>query len=140
MTRLCEIREAALSLDEVVSAVQRPEAGGIAVFIGTVRDHNDGKPVTELEYSAYESMAHKEMQAILDELERELPGVQLAVLHRVGRLALGDAAVVCAASAAHREQAFAVGEWWVQGRQRCRLPAAAPGPCRPRPSGDDRSA
>jgi molybdenum cofactor biosynthesis protein MoaC len=104
--RLVELRDGALSVDEVEQAVARPEAGGVVVFVGTVRSTNDGYAVTELEYSAYESMAAKELLAIVEELEREMPEVRLAVTHRVGRLALGDAAVVCAASAPHREAAF----------------------------------
>jgi molybdopterin synthase catalytic subunit len=107
MTRLCEIRSARLSVDEAIAAVSRPEAGGIAVFLGCVRNHNADQRVIELEYSAYESMAKKEMLAIVAEIEQELASVQLAVVHRVGRLAIGDLAVVCAASAAHRGQAFA---------------------------------
>lgn len=103
---LCEIREAPLSVDDALAAVRRPDAGGIALFVGVVRDENEGKAVTLLEYEAYPSMAHKEMRAIVTELEREIPGARLAVLHRVGRLEIGDIAVVCAASAPHRAEAF----------------------------------
>ena len=103
---LFEIREVPLSVDEVVAAVRAPEVGGISVFLGTVRDHNEGRAVTLLEYQAYESMAVKEMSRIAAELQAELPGVKLAALHRVGRLEIGDTAVVCAASAAHRGEAF----------------------------------
>ena len=106
MTRLFEIRETALSVDEAIAAVRRPDAGGIAVFLGVVRDENDGHKVTLLEYEAYASMAVKEMRAIADEIEREIPGVLLAAVHRIGRLEVGDAAVVCAASAPHRGEAF----------------------------------
>ena len=104
--RLCELRSAPLSVDEVRKAVERPEAGAVAVFVGTVRNTNDGHAVRELEYSSYESMAKKELLQIVEELEREMDGVRLAVTHRVGRLALGEAAVVCAASAPHRDAAF----------------------------------
>jgi molybdopterin synthase catalytic subunit len=103
---LCELREAALSVDEAVAAVQHPAAGGIAIFVGVVRDENEGRPVTLLEYEAYASMAHKEMRAIAAEIEREIGEVRVAVLHRVGKLQIGDAAVVCAASAPHRGEAF----------------------------------
>lgn len=106
MNRLCAIRPAELSIDEVVAAVRRDAAGAVAVFIGTVRDHNAEQPVTELEYSAYESMAEKEMRGIVEQIEREMPDVRLAVTHRVGRLTIGDCAVVCAASAPHRDAAF----------------------------------
>jgi molybdopterin synthase catalytic subunit len=103
---LFEIRETELSVAEVVAAVTRPEAGGIAVFVGTVRRENAGQPVTLLEYQAYASMAAKEMARIGDEIEAEMGDVRLAVLHRVGSLAVGDIAVVCAASTAHRGEAF----------------------------------
>src|SRR6185369_9851146 len=87
-------------------AVSAPDVGGIDLFLGAVRDHNDGRAVTRLEYHAYVSMAEKEMRRIAEELEREMPGVRLAALHRVGSLAVGDLAVVCAAGAAHRDEAF----------------------------------
>ena len=103
---LFEIRDTELSLAEVVAAVTRPEAGGIAVFVGTVRSENAGLPVTLLEYQAYASMAAKEMARIAEEIAAELGDVRLAVLHRVGSLAVGDTAVVCAASTAHRAEAF----------------------------------
>jgi len=104
--RLLALRESALSIDEAIAAVKRPSFGGIAVFLGTVRDHNEGQAVSVLEYEAYATMAEKELAAIADEIEREIPGVALAVLHRVGRLVVGDVAVICAAGAAHREEAF----------------------------------
>lgn len=103
---LFEIRDTALSVDEVMRAVAHPGAGGTTVFVGAVRDENEGQPITLLEYEAYGSMAVKEMQRIAEEIAREVPGARLAVLHRVGRLAVGDLAVVCAASAPHREEAF----------------------------------
>jgi molybdopterin synthase catalytic subunit len=103
---LFEIRETALSVEECVRAVSRPSAGGIDVFVGVVRDENDGRKVTLLEYEAYASMAAKEMARIAREIEDEVPGSLLAALHRVGRLEVGDVAVVCAASAPHRAEAF----------------------------------
>jgi molybdopterin synthase catalytic subunit len=95
-----------LSLDRVVSAVSHAGAGAVVTFVGTVRDVNDGRAVTLLEYEAYESMARAEMSRIKSEIESEIAGVRLAVHHRVGALAVGDAAVVCAASAPHRGEAF----------------------------------
>jgi molybdopterin synthase catalytic subunit len=103
---LFEIRETELSVAEVVAAVTRPEAGGIAVFVGTVRCENAGLPVTRLEYQAYASMAAKEMARIGAEIALEIADARLAVLHRVGSLVVGDAAVVCAASTPHRAEAF----------------------------------
>ena len=65
------LREGKLSLDELIEQVQRPEAGGIATFVGVVRDHSDGRVVTRLEYSAYDGMARREMAAIVAEIEGE---------------------------------------------------------------------
>lgn len=106
MTRLFAIRDEPISVDECLDAVSHGGAGGLAVFVGTVRDENDGRAVTLLEYEAYASMAEKEMAAIAREIEDEIAGVRLSVLHRVGRLEVGDRAVVCAASAPHRGEAF----------------------------------
>lgn len=109
-SRLSAVRETRLSVDEVIAAVTHPAAGAVAVFIGTVRDHNDGRPVTLLEYEAYASMAEKQMTRIMEGLEEEIPGVRLAAVHRVGSLSVGDMAIVCASSSAHRGEAFQAGQ------------------------------
>jgi MoaE-MoaD fusion protein len=105
---LAEVRESALSVDEVIAAVRHPSAGGIAVFMGVVRDHHEGKPVARLDYEAYRELADKEMRRIVEALTSAHPGTRIAVVHRVGELAIGDVAVVVAVSAAHRGQAFDV--------------------------------
>jgi molybdopterin converting factor subunit 1 len=105
---LGEVRQHALSVDEVLRAVQHAGAGGVVVFLGVVRDHADGKPVARLDYEAYVELANKEMQRILQALMQEHPGTRLAATHRVGELTIGDTAVVVAASAAHRDEAFRV--------------------------------
>ena len=106
MTRLLALRETPLSLDECFAAVITAEAGGVALFVGTVRNHNQGQDVTLLEYQAYSAMAEKELVGIAAEIEGELPGTRLACLHRTGALRVGDIAVICAASAPHRGEAF----------------------------------
>lgn len=95
-----------LSLAEVVAAVEHRNAGGITTFTGNVREHSRGKIVTWLEYEAYPAMAVASMDAIALAVEAELPGVRVALAHRVGRLEIGETAVVIAASAAHRDEAF----------------------------------
>jgi len=107
MEPLVALREVELSVDEAIAYVRHPSAGGTAVFLGVVRDENDGRPVVKLEYEAYATMAVAEMRRIADEIAREVSGVRLAVLHRTGTLGVGDVAVVCAASAPHRGEAFA---------------------------------
>jgi molybdopterin synthase catalytic subunit len=103
---LIELRDSELRVDEALTAVSHEGAGGIDIFIGKVRATNDGHAVATLVYSAYASMAIAEMTRIGIEIESELPGVRVAVLHRTGELHVGDIAVICAASAAHRGEAF----------------------------------
>jgi molybdopterin synthase catalytic subunit len=101
-----DLREAPLSLDEAIANVRRPGAGGISVFVGVVRDESEGRAVTRLDYSAYDAMAKREMTKIADEIEKEIEGVRVSAIHRVGSLGVGDAAIICAASAPHRGEAF----------------------------------
>jgi MoaE-MoaD fusion protein len=95
-----------LSLDRCVAAVSGPGMGGIVTFTGVVRRHSRGVTVERLEYEAYAPMAVREMRRLCDEIEGEVAGVRLAVEHRVGVLAIGDVAVVIAAAAPHRAEAF----------------------------------
>ncbi|MEO8053775.1 MAG: molybdenum cofactor biosynthesis protein MoaE [Acidobacteriota bacterium] len=92
---------------ELLAAVRRDGDGGLALFVGVVRDHNGGKRVTRLEYSAYIPMADKEMDRISAGIEQAHPGARVAFRHRIGSLAIGDVAVAVAAAAPHREEAFA---------------------------------
>ena len=104
---LLALRDAPLSIDEAVAHVKHGGAGAVCVFMGNVRDHNEGRAVVRLEYEAYASMALAEMTRIAQELAAETPELRLAVLHRTGSLAVGEVAVVCAASAPHRGEAYA---------------------------------
>jgi molybdopterin synthase catalytic subunit len=103
---LTAVRNRPIELDELVDAVQHEAAGAVATFLGVVRDHADGRPVTLLEYHAYESMAEKELAAIAAEIESTFPGTRAACVHRIGELRIGDVAVACAVSAPHRGPAF----------------------------------
>jgi len=104
---LVGVRSTPLSIDECLAAVTHPGAGGVAIFTGIVRDHADGKAVARLDYEAHPDLAEKETTRVLAEIAQEMPGVRLAATHRVGELAVGDLAVVVAASAPHRAEAFA---------------------------------
>jgi molybdopterin synthase catalytic subunit len=103
--RLLELREAPLSVDEVLAAVRAPGVGGTAVFVGSVRDDDEGRGVRQLGYSAHPT-AEAVMREVADRVSAACPGVLLAAVHRVGDLAVGDLAVVVAAGAAHRAEAF----------------------------------
>jgi molybdopterin converting factor subunit 1 len=102
----CIVAERAPSLAACVAAVQGPDAGGIATFTGMVRARSQGRDVTRLEYEAYAEMAEKVFRELCEEIERELPGVRVALEHAIGTLAVGDVAVVIAAAAPHRAEAF----------------------------------
>jgi molybdopterin synthase catalytic subunit len=108
VVRLAEIRSTELSVDEVVAAVRGSGFGGTVVFLGTVRDHDDGRGVTRLDYSAHPSAADQ-LRQVVAEVGAEAPAVALAAVHRVGELAVGDIAVIVAAAAGHRDDAFRVG-------------------------------
>jgi len=103
--RLAEIRDEALSVDEVVQAVQDPAAGGTAFFIGTVRDHDHARAVNRLSYSAHPT-AVDQIRAVMEKISADFPVRALAAVHRIGDLDIGDLAVVVAASAPHRAEAF----------------------------------
>jgi molybdopterin synthase catalytic subunit len=106
--RLAEIRSSPISVDEVLAAVQGPAVGGVVVFLGTVRDHDEGREVSTLDYSAHPSAAGR-LRQLVAEVAAADPGVTLAAVHRVGELAVGDIAVIVAAAAAHRDEAFVTG-------------------------------
>lgn len=103
--RLVDIRDTALSLDEVYAAVTDPQAGGVCIFIGTVRDHDGGQAVSALGYSSHPTAVDK-LREVAERIAGECDVVALAGVHRVGDLAIGDLAVVVGASAAHRADAF----------------------------------
>ncbi|MBL9103697.1 MAG: molybdenum cofactor biosynthesis protein MoaE [Myxococcales bacterium] len=97
---------APLVQSRVVAAVERRAAGGVVTFIGKVREHSHGQRIHHLEYEAYEPMALRVMREIADAVEVEVPGAQLAIHHRLGWLGIGEVAVVLAAAAPHRAEAF----------------------------------
>jgi molybdopterin synthase catalytic subunit len=103
--RLAELRDEPLSVDEVYAAVVVPSAGGIAVFAGAVRDHDQGRDVTALSYSAHPSAADQ-LRKVAEQIAARFDVHAVAAVHRVGDLAIGDLAVVVAVSTSHRATAF----------------------------------
>ena len=89
-----------------IDFVSSPSAGGIDVFIGTVRNHTKGKPVVRLEFEAYEPMAVNEMAKIAEQAKQHWPAERVAFHHRVGVLEPGEIAVIIAVSTPHRQAAF----------------------------------
>lgn len=105
--RHVELTDRTLSLDRCIDAVRGDGMGGIATFTGMVRLHSRGTTIDHLDYEAYAPMALKVMTQLCEEIEAEIPGTRIAVEHRVGSLQIGDVAVVIAAAAPHRAEAFA---------------------------------
>ncbi|PKW26105.1 molybdenum cofactor biosynthesis protein MoaE [Phycicoccus duodecadis] len=102
---LVAVRDEPLSVDEALAAVRHPACGGVALFVGLVRDHDHGDSVTGLDYSAHPS-AEATMREVCDEVLASSDALRVAAVHRTGTLAIGDLAVVVAAAAPHRGQAF----------------------------------
>jgi len=105
-----------ISVDQAIAAVESDTAGAVVSFSGVVRNHDGGKPVDRLSYSAHPT-AHHVMADVVARLvaeqqasgtETDTPPVRIWAAHRIGMLEIGDPALVCAVSAAHRGQAFAV--------------------------------
>ncbi len=105
VVRLVDIRESPLQVDEIVAALSDAAAGGLTLFVGTVRDHDENKSVTGLEYSAHPT-ALAQMREVVEGVAKEYDVLAVAAVHRVGRLAIGDAAVVVATASSHRGEAF----------------------------------
>jgi molybdopterin synthase catalytic subunit len=103
--RLVDIRSTPLSVDEVLAAVDDPAAGGVVSFTGLVRASDGDRAVISLEYSAHPS-ALEVMTSVVAAVDAEQPVVAVAAVHRVGLLRIGEVAVVVAASAGHRDEAF----------------------------------
>jgi molybdopterin synthase catalytic subunit len=104
--KLVALRETALDVAEVVVALDDDASGGLTLFVGRVRDHDGGKSVDGLDYSAHDT-ALATMQAICERVAEEYDVHGVAAVHRVGTLAIGDIAVIVATTTAHRGEAFA---------------------------------
>lgn len=128
---------------EVLEAVGSGRDGAVALFLGTVRDHNRGRRVLHLEYEAYPGMAESEMTKLAREAERRFDVSEVALVHRTGRLEIGQVSVAVAVAAPHRaaafdacrfvidelkrtvpiwkREAFAGGEVWIEGTGETRV-------------------
>ncbi len=101
------VTDKAIDLQELVDFVSDPEAGAIVTFIGTTRNHNDGRKVIALDYEAYPEMAEKELARIGSQARGQWPIARMAIVHRLGPVQITEASVIIAVSSAHRDAAFA---------------------------------
>ncbi len=140
---MIEVTKEPIRTEELVRAVSRSSSGAVLVFSGVVRDNARGRSTKFLEYEAYSQMARAEMQKIADETRRRWSIDEIAIVHRIGRLEIGEASVVIAVSAPHRGEAFDAcefaidtlkttvpiwkkeftqdGSYWVEGPGECSL-------------------
>ena len=103
--RLVDLRETPLDVSEVVAALDDDASGGLTLFVGRVRDHDGGKGVDGLDYSAHPTALEK-MREICEQVAATYDVHGIAAVHRVGTLAIGDIAVIVATTTAHRGEAF----------------------------------
>lgn len=96
-----------LNLTALLRMVDAPGMGAVASFLGLVRDHNQGRRVTHLVYESYDALAERALARIVSESREHWPDTVLAIHHRTGRLAIGEASVAIAAASPHRADAFA---------------------------------
>jgi len=104
-----------LSESEAMALIQDDTCGANVLFVGTVRNNAKGSVVSHLEFEAYEPMVHRELQVIADELRTEFGVMHVLLFHRLGKVAVGEAAVIAAVSSAHREAAFRATEALMTG-------------------------
>jgi len=105
-----------LNLEALTAELARDASGdgAIASFAGLVRDHNQGRRVTFLEYEAYEPLAIRALNLIVDESRAMWPDARLAVHHRIGRLEIGEASIIIVAASPHRAHAFAACRYTIE--------------------------
>lgn len=100
------ITKSPIDLQEVFESVVTPETGGVNIFVGATRNHTQTRAVTMLEYEAYEPMAVKMMNEIADQARQRWEVHSVSIVHRVGKVPVGESSVVIAVSAVHRDAAF----------------------------------
>jgi len=103
-----------IDVKAVIQSVAVPEAGAIGIFIGTTRDHSDGKRVLRMEYDAYVPMAEKMMAQIENEIRSRWDIHKASMVHMVGKLEIGVPSVVIAVSSSHRTEAFEASRYAIE--------------------------
>ena len=115
------IIETRIDTGQVIAAIEGPDAGAVALFVGNVRGEDQGRRVLRLEYDAYAPMAERVMAGIGEEIVSRFGDCRVAMVHRIGRLEVGETSVVVAVAAAHRSPALEACRYGIE-----RLKAVAP--------------
>ncbi len=113
MNRKIALSETPLSIDEQYEFLRDDSVGGICLFIGTIRNKNLDKGVERLEMEAYPPMAVKQIERLCDQAEQQWKINKAVVVHRTGKLAIGDIAVIIGVASVHRPEAFAACKWLI---------------------------
>jgi molybdopterin synthase catalytic subunit len=108
---VAELTRDPIPVDTVVAAIARPDCGAIALFLGTTRDHHDGRKVTRLAYEAYEPMALAALEALERAAIERFEVAACRIVHRIGEVPLTEASVAVVVAAAHRAPAFDACRW-----------------------------
>ncbi|MCS7172565.1 MAG: molybdenum cofactor biosynthesis protein MoaE [Armatimonadetes bacterium] len=108
---LVDLTEAPIPVEDLLRHVRHPHAGAVVLFLGTVRQNARGPQVLHLDYEAYDALARKEMLRIAEEITARWPVLRVALVHRLGRLEIGEISVAVAVSAPHRREAFEAGRY-----------------------------
>ena len=103
---LFQVTSETLDPERLMRAVRKDESGAVILFSGVARNHSEGRRVLALEYDAYPSMAERKLREVADEVRARWPITAIGVLHRTGRLAIGETSLLVAVSAAHRQEVF----------------------------------
>ena len=118
MTPVGRLVRAPIDVVALVREVTRSGNGAVLLFLGIVRDVNDGRAVTGIEYTAYEAMAARELDQIAREGGERYGSSDVVIVHRLGELALEDSSVGIAVAHAHRDEAYALSRWTIEELKR----------------------
>lgn len=110
---MIELTHAPIAVELLLQHVSHPQAGAVVLFLGTTRQFTDGRETIALDYEAYDTMARQELQRLHDEACGRWSLTRCSIVHRLGRVAVGEASVAIAVSAAHRQEAFQAGQWLI---------------------------
>ena len=110
---MVELTHAPIDTEQLLRQVNSAEAGAVVLFLGTVREMTDGRQTVALDYECYPEMARAKLAELEAEARRRWPIVACALVHRLGRLELGEASVAVAVSTPHRRDAFEAGQWLI---------------------------
>jgi molybdopterin synthase catalytic subunit len=108
------IDDAPIDVNRLLESIEHDRHGAIVLFVGTVRDLNEGRPVVGIQYEAYREMAARVLEQIVGEAEQAAGSCQIAAVHRVGRLEVGEASVAIAVSTPHRAAAFTASRYIIE--------------------------